>query len=159
MIQSISIDFVFRELVGDAVEIFSRLSMCETVCFDLSKTALPNYCPRSGFQSAKPKASESRKLVIAISITASIGYSISLERATSASLIRSGSRFRMTLASIGENLLLSFSLHSVAFRVEFGRRKVCVALKISTSSSNSSVGLSQQEISKILGMLGSLKSC
>jgi hypothetical protein len=35
------------------------------------------YCPRPGLQSAKPSDSVSRKLAIAISIIASMGYSIS----------------------------------------------------------------------------------
>jgi hypothetical protein len=42
------------------------------------------YCPRPGLQSTKPSASVSRKLAIAISITASIGHSISAVQVTKA---------------------------------------------------------------------------
>ena len=75
--------------------------------FTLSKTSSPAtsrfYCPRPGLQSTKPNASVSRKLAIAISITAAIGYSISAGRAIRAALIRSGKRLKMTSASAGES--------------------------------------------------------
>ena len=66
-------------------------------------TFSPFYCPRPGLQSTKPNASVSRKLTIAISITAAIGYSISAARAIRAALIRSGKCLKMTAASAEES--------------------------------------------------------